>query len=106
MENKVLPRLTVHSTHDLVKAIEVENMFKLSKLMLKASLVREESRGFHFRKDFPYTDNGRWLKRILLRQGLDDSLSVAMEEVETPFVRPKESRSLPPGVKRTEGVPK
>lgn len=100
LEKEVVPSLVVHSTHDLVKAIEVENMVKLSRLMLEASLLREESRGFHFRKEFPYTDNEHWLKRILIQRGQKDSLTTTTEEVETPFIKPKELRSLPPGVKR------
>ncbi len=100
LEKEVLPRLVVHSTHDLVKAIEVENMIKLSRMMLRASLLREESRGFHFRKEFPYTDNEHWLRRILLKKGPHDTLVTEMEMVDTPFVKPKESKSLPPGVKR------
>lgn len=101
IEKDVVSDLSVRSTHDLVKAIEVENMVKLGKLMLKASLVREESRGFHFRKDFPYTDNENWLKLVLVRKGADGNVDITTEAVPTPYVKPKEARSLPPGVKRT-----
>ncbi|MFB3885987.1 MAG: FAD-dependent oxidoreductase [Thermodesulfobacteriota bacterium] len=100
LEKEQVPNLEVHSAHDLVKAIEVENMIKLSRMMLQASLLREESRGFHFRKEFPYTDNEHWLKRILIKEGPEDTLITETEEVDTPFVKPKELRSLPPGVKR------
>ncbi len=101
LEEEVVPTLVARSTHDLVKAIEVENMVKLGNLMLKASLVREESRGFHFRKEFPYTDNENWLKLVLLRKGSAGEVIVTTEAVETPYVKPKEAKSLPPGVKRT-----
>lgn len=41
---------------------EVQNMFILSLVMTKAALMREESRGAHFRKDFPQSDE-KWNKR-------------------------------------------
>ena len=100
LEQDFLPNLTARSSHDLVKAIELENMVTLGKLMVQASLLREESRGFHFREEFPETDNEKWLKRILLRKGPDGKMLTTMEEVETPFIKPKESRSIPPGVKK------
>lgn len=42
---------------------EVQNMFILSLVMTYAALQRQESRGAHFRKDFPETDNKNWKKR-------------------------------------------
>ncbi|OGP62571.1 MAG: hypothetical protein A2170_09070 [Deltaproteobacteria bacterium RBG_13_53_10] len=100
LERNLLPSLMARSSHDLVKAVELENMVKLGKLMVQTSLLREESRGFHFREEFPTTDNEKWLKRILIQKGPDDNLLTTMEEVETPFIKPKEARSLPPGVKK------
>lgn len=100
LEKDFLPGLAVRSSHELVKAVELENMVKLGKLMVQASLLREESRGFHFREEFPYTDNENWLKRILIQKEPEGRLLTTLEEVETPFVQPKEKKSLPPGVKR------
>jgi len=42
---------------------EVQNMFILSSVMAHAALKRQESRGAHFRKDFPETDDRNWKKR-------------------------------------------
>jgi succinate dehydrogenase/fumarate reductase flavoprotein subunit len=39
----------------------------LSKVILKASLERKESRGAFYRKDFPQTDDSQWLKHIVLK---------------------------------------
>jgi succinate dehydrogenase/fumarate reductase flavoprotein subunit len=100
LEQDLLPILMARSSHDLVKAIELENMVKLGRLMVQSSLLREESRGFHFREDFPETDNEKWLKHILLQMGPDGKTLTTTEEVETPFIKPKEARSIPPGVKK------
>jgi succinate dehydrogenase/fumarate reductase flavoprotein subunit len=99
LEADIVPRLSAASLHDLVKAIEIENMAKIAKLMLQASLAREESRGFHFRKEFPYTDNENWLKLIMLQKESDGRVGITTQAVATPFVKPKAARSLPPGVK-------
>ena len=100
LEQDLLPSLVARSSHDLVKAVELENMVKLGKLMVQTSLLREESRGFHFREEFPRTDNEKWLKRILIRKGPNGDLLTTLEEVQTPFIKPKEARCIPPGVKK------
>ncbi len=40
---------------------EVKNKLTVGRLILNAALMRRESRGAHFRFDFPEPDNGHWL---------------------------------------------
>jgi len=40
----------------------------MSHVMLDAAMQREESRGVHYRTDFPETDDEHWLRRIAVRQ--------------------------------------
>jgi len=42
---------------------EVQNMFIVSFVMTVAAMKRKESRGAHFRKDFPEPDDRNWKKR-------------------------------------------
>ena len=42
-------------------AIELKNMVHLLKTSAVSALHRAESRGVHYREDFPYTDNHNWL---------------------------------------------
>ncbi|MFO0936682.1 MAG: L-aspartate oxidase [Gemmataceae bacterium] len=44
---------------------ELQNMLTVSKLMIDAALRREESRGTHFRSDFPKRDDVHWLKHVV-----------------------------------------
>ncbi|MFO0812048.1 MAG: L-aspartate oxidase [Gemmatales bacterium] len=44
---------------------ELQNMFTTSQLMLSAMLAREESRGTHFREDFPTQDDVRFKRRMV-----------------------------------------
>ncbi len=46
---------------------EVKGSLLISKAIMTAGLDREESRGAHFREDFPRRDDENWLKNIFLR---------------------------------------
>ena len=44
---------------------ELQNMVTVARLITSSALKREESRGAHFRSDFPVTDNKKWKKHII-----------------------------------------
>ena len=52
---------------DLFRKRELENVTLLLKAILKGSLLRTESRGSFFRKDFPDQDDTHWLKNTCYR---------------------------------------
>jgi fumarate reductase (CoM/CoB) subunit A len=54
--------------HEWIKALEVENMVLTAEMIAKAALMREESRGAHYRRDFPKTDNKNWFVNIIIKQ--------------------------------------
>jgi L-aspartate oxidase len=43
---------------------ELQNMLTLSRVMIEAALLREESRGVHLRTDHPALDDQRWNKHL------------------------------------------
>jgi L-aspartate oxidase len=47
---------------------QLQNMLCVARLMTRAALGREESRGVHLRADFPKTDNERWRRHISFRR--------------------------------------
>ena len=63
------PQVAVKSPADLIKLTEFRNMRLVAEMVCRAALERTESRGSHFRVDFPEEDNGHWLKNIVLRKG-------------------------------------
>lgn len=48
---------------------ELQNMLLVARLIAEAALARTESRGVHYRTDFPARDDATWLRRIVLRRG-------------------------------------
>jgi len=53
------------------QALDVRNLLLASELIARGALVRTESRGAHYRSDYPQTDNARWLKNIYLSRDGD-----------------------------------
>ena len=47
---------------ELLDAIELGHLISLSKVIASSALQRQESRGAHFRDDFPKRDDDEWLK--------------------------------------------
>jgi len=47
---------------------ELQNMLCAGRLMIEAALRREETRGSHYRTDFPQTDDAHWLRHITFRR--------------------------------------
>lgn len=43
---------------------ELQNMLCVARLIVEAALAREETRGSHFRSDFPQADDARWNRHI------------------------------------------
>ncbi len=50
---------------ELAAAYRVEKMLKLALCVASGALARTESRGAHFREDFPRRDDAQWLSRTL-----------------------------------------
>lgn len=62
---------------DLAEAVELTNMLVLAKLVVGAGLLRDESRGAHFRRDHPGRDDRRWLANIVaVRKGDEDDFRI------------------------------
>ncbi len=51
-----------------IDALELENMLQILELSAKAALMRTESRGVHYRLDFPNVDHDNWLKEVIVKK--------------------------------------
>jgi succinate dehydrogenase/fumarate reductase flavoprotein subunit len=57
------------------QALDMRNLLAASDLIARSALMREDSRGAHYREDFPNPDPTNWLKNIYIaRNGLDAKL--------------------------------
>ena len=78
---------------ELVSAYRVQKMLKLALCIAYGALTRTESRGAHFRQDFPNRNDAKWLKRTLAtwRDAADTLPTLAWEPIDVMQME------LPPG---------
>jgi fumarate reductase flavoprotein subunit len=77
---------------ELVTAYRVQKMLKLALCVAHGANVRMESRGAHFRQDYPRRNDAEWLKRTLATWKEGDTLpSLAYEPIDV------KRMELPPG---------
>ena len=50
-----------------IRAVEFSLMVEGAEIIASSALYREESRGFHYRNDFPKRDDKNWLKHTVTR---------------------------------------
>jgi succinate dehydrogenase/fumarate reductase flavoprotein subunit len=63
-----IPKLLAKDSHELRVAHETKNMVMNAEMMLRASLFRTESRGLHYREDYPRRDDPNWLAWVKLKE--------------------------------------
>lgn len=56
------------ANYDWIEALEVQAMVPLAGMIAAAALRRTESRGAHFREDYPDTNDADWLRNIRVRR--------------------------------------
>ena len=70
------------------EALDVRNQLTVAETMVAAALAREESRGAHFRADFPEQDDERWLRYIVVRREADGTPGLNFGPVAFSRLRP------------------
>ena len=68
------------SKNPCVEAWETTNLFQLAEAILKAALIRQETRGSHWREDFPNTESN-WRKRIVQELDRNGNWATSYQEV-------------------------
>ena len=73
----VMHLVATKDARELQRVLELRSRLIVSEMVCRASLAREESRGCHFRSDFPRENNSDWLKNVLItRRGDNMQLSL------------------------------
>jgi succinate dehydrogenase flavoprotein subunit len=75
-----------------IEALELENLMAMALATVASALAREESRGAHWRSDFPERDDVRWLKHTLyyLEGGRVEYKPVRLQPLTAETFPPKE----------------
>jgi succinate dehydrogenase / fumarate reductase flavoprotein subunit len=60
-----------HFNTDLLEAIELESLLGLAETILVSAIARTESRGAHYREDYPERDDRNWLKHTLVTKTVE-----------------------------------
>jgi len=59
-----------HQFHE-IEGWELQNLLSVASCMVEAAMVRTESRGVHYRSDFPETDDERWRRHLTIKIDID-----------------------------------
>ena len=69
LEIKALSRESgIEDIRELMKLLELQNMLVVSEAVCRSALLRTESRGSHYRSDYPDENKEDWLKNIIVRK--------------------------------------
>ncbi len=77
---------------DLVMALETANMLDAALMSAKAAVERRESRGAHYRVDYPKRDDKDWLKHSLALRHGDNGVQLLYEPVRITTWKPVERK--------------
>ncbi|HSO01962.1 MAG TPA: FAD-dependent oxidoreductase [Gaiellaceae bacterium] len=70
------------------QALDLESQLTVARLIVESALLREESRGAHFRADFPERDDEEWLRAVVVQRGGDGEPELTTRPVELTRLAP------------------
>ncbi len=78
----------LHMNYELIAAMELEHMIDVAHAITLGALLREESRGSHYRRDFKDRNDADWLKHTLAMKGPDNEPVISYRDVIVTRYRP------------------
>ena len=79
-----------------VQAIQTTNIVQVLELVAHSALPVKNSRGAHYRRDYPDTDNDNFIKSVVAKQ-VDGRCEVRFEPVKITSITPPKGRRPWPG---------
>ena len=73
-------------------AISARSMLLVSEGIVRSALMRQESRGAHYRSDFPTRDDANWFVNINLAKGEDGQMRVYTTPIHATELQPEGAR--------------
>ena len=81
LRDKVVPKMMGYCGHDLRYVLEAKHKVFSAEMKLSASLAREETRGTHYRSDFPFRDDANFLCHLGAHKAEDGSMAISKIEI-------------------------
>ena len=81
-----------HMNYELTVALELEYMLEVSHTIILGALLREESRGAHYRSDFSTRNDRDWLKHTIATRGSDGAPVISFKDVVITRYQPVERK--------------
>ncbi len=82
IRDKMIPMLMGYTGHDLRLCLEAKHKCLSAEMKLKANLFRTESRGMHYREDYPFRDDQNWLCHVGVYK--DETGEIRCKKIEIP----------------------
>lgn len=82
IRDNYLPMMMGYTGHDLRLCLEAKHKCRSAEMKVKANLFRTESRGLHYRSDYPYRDDENWLCHVGV--GLDENGEIVCRKIDIP----------------------
>ncbi len=73
-------QLRARNSREMLNTLEVPMALEAASFIIRAATERTESRGAHFRKDYPYKDDS-WLKIVILQKGKNNEIDVFTKSI-------------------------
>jgi len=88
MRREDIPQLYVEGkftryNNEWIGALEISDMLLVSEMITRSALMRRESRGAHYRTDYPKPDHVNWFKNIVVRREGDEMVLTTVPVVVT-----------------------
>lgn len=81
MQQEIVPRMRAGDNHELRLVHEARNLVLNAEMKLRACLLRTESRGNHYRQDYPARNDKEWLAWLLIREDNQGMMTLTKQSV-------------------------
>lgn len=88
-QNVALKSKSKNFNLELKTALELELMFDVTEMIVRAALLRTESRGSHYREDYPEKNDQKWLQNIIISRKAE-GMQLNKQPVEFTIFKPEE----------------
>jgi len=82
IQERLVPKLKAKDIHELRMCNEVRNLSLNHEVIIRSSLFRTESRGMHYREDYPRRVDPNWLAWTVVKKDENGEMIVYKEPIQ------------------------